>query len=163
MDLLDRLLGHDAWATRMLLTRCAALTDEQLDTEFDIGHSTIRRTLQHIVFNVDVWSGLMAGRIRSRDDLRRAPSSPALLIERLDRASATLAAVAREVADRSGWDETWVDVLDTPPTAKTYGGAVAHILTHSTHHRAQLLYMMETLGIKALPEGDVLSWEQQRA
>ena len=44
MDLLDRLLGHDTWTTRELLARCAALTDEQLDTEFDIGHGTIRRT-----------------------------------------------------------------------------------------------------------------------
>ena len=28
MDLLDRLLGHDAWTTRLLLQRCGELTDE---------------------------------------------------------------------------------------------------------------------------------------
>lgn len=161
MDLLDRLLGHDAWTTRELLTRCAALSDEQLDTEFDIGHRTIRRTLQHMVFNTDVWAALMAGRIASRDDVRRAPSTPGMLVERLDRASARLSAVAREVSERNGWDDTWVDVLDTPPTVKTYGGAIAHVLTHSMHHRAQLLYMMKALGLQPLPEGDVLSWEQQ--
>jgi uncharacterized damage-inducible protein DinB len=162
MDLLDRLLGHDVWTTRELLTRCAALTDEQLDTEFDIGHRTIRRTLQHIVFNTDVWAGLMAGRIASRDDVRRVPSTPEMLIERLDRAASILAGVAREVADRNGWDETWVDVLDTPPAPKTYGGAIAHVITHSMHHRAQLLYMMKTIGLRDLPEGDVLSWETRQ-
>lgn len=161
MDLLDRLLQHDAWTTRELLTRCAALSDDQLDADFDIGHRTIRRTLQHIVSNVDVWAGLMAGRIKSRDDVRRTPSAPALLVERLDRAAATLAGVAREVADRNGWDETWIDVLDTPPVPKTYGGTIAHILTHSMHHRAQLLYMMKGVGLRDLPEGDVFSWEQR--
>lgn len=161
MDLLDRLLGHDTWTTRELLTRCATLTDEQLDTEFDIGHRTIRRTLQHIVFNTDVWAGLMVGRIRSKDDVRRLPGTLALLGERLDRASTTLAAVARDVAERKAWDDTWIDVLDTPPNTKTYGGAIAHVITHSMHHRAQLLYMMKSLGLRSLPEGDVLSWESQ--
>jgi uncharacterized damage-inducible protein DinB len=161
MDLLDRLLGHDTWTTRERLTRCAALSDEQLDTEFDIGHGTVRRTLQHIVFNTDVGAGLMAGRITSQGDVRRLPSTLALLIERLDRASKTLADVARDVADRNAWDDTWIDVLDKPPATKTYGGAIAHVITHSMHHRAQLLYMMKALGLRNLPEGDVFSWESQ--
>lgn len=161
MDLLDRLLGHDSWTTRELLTRCAALTDEQLDTEFDIGHRTVRRTLQHIIFNTDVWAGLMAGRITSKADVRRLPGTLDLLGERLDRASAILASVTRDVAARNAWDETWIDVLDTPPSTKTYGGAIAHVITHSMHHRAQLLHLMKALGLRSLPEGDVLSWERQ--
>lgn len=114
-----------------------------------------------MVFNVDVWAGLMAGRIVSRDDVRRPPSTTELLIERFDRAAATLAAVAREVAERAAWDETFVDVLDTPPARKAYGSAIAHVVTHSMHHRAQLLYMMKALGLGPLPEGDVFSWEAQ--
>ncbi len=159
MDLLDRLLGHDAWTTRELLTRCVALTDEQLDRDFDIGHRTVRRTCQHIVFNTEVWAGLMAGRITSSQDVRRPPSTPTLLLERHDRAAATLADVARAVSARHGWDETWLDILDTPPVARTYGGAIAHAITHSMHHRAQLLYMLKGLDLHGLPEGDVLSWE----
>jgi integrase len=42
MDLLDRLLGHDAWTTQQLLVRCQDLTDEQLDREFDMGYVTKR-------------------------------------------------------------------------------------------------------------------------
>ena len=41
-----------------------------------------------------------------------------------------------------------------------YGGGIAHVITHSMHHRAQPLYMLRRLGIEGLPEGDVLSWEQ---
>ena len=29
MDILDRLVGHDAWTTRELLIRCRGLSDEQ--------------------------------------------------------------------------------------------------------------------------------------
>ena len=54
-----------------------------------------------------------------------------------------------------------MDTLDSPPAEKTYGGAIAHVITHSMHHRAQLLYMLRRLGLEGLPEGDVLSWEQQ--
>ncbi len=162
MDLLDRLLGHDAWTTRQLLLQCRDLTDEQLDREFDIGHRTVRATLLHVIRNVEVWSDLMNGRPVAGDQgTRRQGRSVAELIARLDRAADDLARLARAVAQRGGWDERWMDTLDSPPAEKTYGGAIAHVITHSMHHRAQLLYMLRRLGVEGLPEGDVLSWEQQ--
>jgi uncharacterized damage-inducible protein DinB len=159
MTLLDRLLGHDVWTTGHLLIRAAQLTDEQLDRRFDIGHGSVRATFEHIIFNMEVWSNLMAGREPLPAD--RQQSVPAFT-QRLDRAASILSQVARDVAARDGWDETWLDVLDDPPARKTYGGAIAHVVTHSMHHRAQLLWMLRQLGLQALPEGDVLSWEQQR-
>ena len=42
---------------------------------------------------------------------------------------------------------------------KPFGAAIAHVITHSMHHRAQVLNMMRHLGMKDLPEGDVFSWE----
>ena len=162
MDLLDRLLGHDAWTTRQLLRLCRDLSDEQLDREFDIGHRTVRATLAHVIRNVEVWSDLMARRpVREDPGARPEAHSVSGLIARLDHAAADLAAVARAVARRGGWDETWLDVLDRPPAEKTYGGAIAHVVTHGMHHRAQLLYMLRRLGVVELPEGDVLSWERQ--
>lgn len=160
MDLLDRLLGHDAWTTRQLLLLCQGLTDEQLDRDFDIGHRTVRATLLHIIGNVEVWSDLMAGRTpfpdRQPQSLGRSVSA---LLERHDRAAGNLATVARSVAARQAWDERWVDSLDG--LEKTYGGSIAHVITHGMHHRAQLLYLLRRLGVDGLPEGDVLSWEQQ--
>lgn len=160
MDLLDRLLGHDTWTTRQLLLRCRELSDVQLDREFDIAHRTVRATLAHIVRNVEAWTDLMHSPT-TPTDARPQGRSVAELLERQERAAADLARVARGVARRGAWDTTWIDRLDDPPTTKTYGGAIAHILTHSMHHRAQLLYMMKKLGVEGLPEGDVLSWEQQ--
>ena len=162
MDFLDRLLEHDAWTTGRLLDRCRALTDDQLDRPFDIGHRTVRATLQHIIFNMEAWSALMAGAATLPPRPPHEGESMSSLADRLVRAAADLAQVAHAVRARNGWDDRWLDVLDRPPKEKTYGGAIAHVLTHSMHHRAQLLYMLRQLGLTGLPEGDVLSWEQQR-
>ena len=162
MDLLDRLLEHDAWTTRQLLDRCRALSDDQLDRPFDIGHCTVRATLQHIIVNMEEWSALMAGATTRPTRPAREGESLSSLADRLTRAASDLAQVAHAVRGRDDWDDRWLDVLDDPPKEKTYGGAIAHVITHSMHHRAQLLYMLRQLGLTELPEGDVLSWEQQR-
>jgi uncharacterized damage-inducible protein DinB len=90
MDLLDRLLGHDVWTTRQLLTICSELDDEDLDREFDIGHKSIRATLDHIVFNLEVWSSLMAGDRPVRSQGQRSQDrTVSALGERLPRRRAT--------------------------------------------------------------------------
>lgn len=162
MDLLDRLLGHDAWTTRQLLERCRNLSNDELDREFDIGHRTVRATFLHIIRNVEIWTDLMSGG-EIRPDTKGLPGGRSVegLIERLDRGSTDLAKLARGIAERDAWDEKWVDHLDDPPTEKTFGGAIVHVVTHSMHHRAQLLYMLRRLGVADLPEGDALSWEHQ--
>ncbi len=157
MDLLDRLLGHDAWTTRQLLLRSKDLPDAQLDREFDLGLRTVRKTFLHIIRNMEVWSDLMAGvAVRADGD-----ASVAGMIARLDRAAADLGRVAYDVAQRGAWDAKFKDPIDRPPTEKTFGGGIAHILTHSMHHRAQAIHMLRRLGVQGLPEGDVLGWEQQ--
>ena len=160
MDLLDRLLGHDAWTTRQLLLRCRELSDEQLDREFDIDHESVRSILQHMIGNVEVWTALMRGTLVARTDPSARPSIDEFLA-RHDAASADFAALARDVAAADRFDDLWVDRLDDPPTEKTYGGAIGHVLTHNMHHRAHLLLMLGRLGLTDLPEGDLLGWEQQ--
>lgn len=110
MDLLDRLLGHDAWTTRQLLLRSLNLADEQLDQEFDIGHRTLRATFVHLIRNMEGWSGLMAG---EKDIIFRQGRSITELMERLDRAAATLVSVARSVAERNGWDVCASSIIST--------------------------------------------------
>src|SRR4051794_12004064 len=114
MDLLDRLLGHDAWTTRELLRVSGGLIDEQLDREFDIGHRTVRRTFQHIIRNMEVWSGMMVGEDLRAGGERAVGQSIGELTGRLDASAAKLARITRAVAARSGWDERWVDTLDEP-------------------------------------------------
>jgi uncharacterized damage-inducible protein DinB len=162
VDVLDRLLDHDAWTTRQLLLCCRELPDAALDQEFDIGHRTLRRTMAHVVRNMEVWTDLIAGRpVRPDAGATPAGCSAAGLLARLDAVAPALGLVARALARAGRLDDRWVDPLDDPPTEKSYGGAIAHVVTHGMHHRAQALHMLRRLGVRDVPEGDVLSWEAQ--
>ncbi len=162
MDIVDCLLGHDAWTTRQVLLRCHELTDEQLDRPFDIGLGALRPTLVHIVWNMQAWTDVLAGR-----PVRVAPGSPtdaawvSSLMERLDTATVDLAAVARRIRDEGRLDEIWQDGTGGPPAVGTRGGVIVHVATHGMHHRAEALHMLARLGVADLIEGDALSWEQQ--
>jgi uncharacterized damage-inducible protein DinB len=141
LDLLDRLLEHDAWTTRRVLEFAQTLSDEQLDQVFDIGHRTFRETARHMVGNIEVWTDLMAGR-----PMRQMPSASPSLVDlqrRFEAAYSDFAQVACATRDAGQLNGLYVDVLDEPP----------HM------HRAELLHMLERLGVRGLIEGDVLSWE----
>ena len=155
MNLLDRLLAHDAWTTGQILDICSALKDEQLDHEFDIGHRTIRKTLQHLIHNMETWSALML----NHDTESKTDTTISGMQKRLSIAAENLRQISDRVAKSNAWNEKWIDHLDDPPQEKSYGTAIAHVITHSMHHRAQLLYMLRRTGVQDLPEGDIFSWE----
>lgn len=156
MNLLDRFLGHDAWTTRQLLAICAELPDEVLDREYDIGHRTLRKTLHHIIDNMEIWSSLMAN---ENVDRTNGDQTIAGMVRRVSVAETRLKSIAQRTERLNAWDDLWTDTLDDPPRKKSFGTAIAHIITHSMHHRAQVLYMLRLSGVTSLPEGDVFSWE----
>ena len=157
LDFLDRLLGHDRWTTQQLLLLAQDLPSSDFDTDFGIGHGTLRATFLHIIRNVEVWSSLLL------DETPEDASGESVsdLLERLAKAADRLSRAADRIREAEAWDEIWNDPLDG--LEKTRGGALAHVLTHSMHHRAQILYMLRRCGIQNLPEGDVLSWEAANA
>src|SRR3712207_35856 len=104
MDLLDRLLEHDRWATTQLLELSRGLTDAQLDQELDIGHRTLRATFEHMVLNVGFWTGLMTA--QSVDAPPGNCSIPAL-IDWHERSYATFATLARRLRDEQRLDDTF--------------------------------------------------------
>jgi uncharacterized damage-inducible protein DinB len=157
LDLLDRLLEHDAWTTRRVFEFAMTLTDEQLDREFDVGHRTVRETARHMIGNIEVWTDLMAGR-----RVRQPPIEKQSMDEmqrRFEAAYSDFAQLARGIRDAERFNELYVDVLDQPPQKKSFGGTILHVITHDHMHRAEILHMLERLGIQGLVEGDVLSWE----
>lgn len=155
MDLLDRLLAHDSWTTRQLLLACASLPDSLLDKEFDIDHKTLRETFTHMIDNMEVWTDLLY----ERPVQHKTGDSVAELLVRLSTVSRDFAGLARKIAREGRYDDCFVDTLDNPPRKKTFGGAIGHVLTHDMHHRAQVMYLMEKVGLKEHIEGDLLSWE----
>ncbi len=160
MDLLDRLLAHDVWSTRQLLLQSKPLTDSQLDQPFDVDSRTLRACFVHMIRVMETWNDLLYERpVRPSSVLNAKPQSLDGLMVRLDEAGEELAAISKKIAREDRWDDLFTDVLDNPPRKKTFGGTIAHVITHSMHHRAQAMYMMEQLGIRDHIEGDVLSWE----
>jgi uncharacterized damage-inducible protein DinB len=160
MDLLDRLLAHDVWSTNQLLLQSKPLTDSQLDQPFDVDSRTLRDCFVHIIRVMEIWNDLLYERpMRPSGVLNAKPQDIDGLIVRLHEAGDELAAISKKVAREGRWDDRFTDVLDNPPQKKTFGGTIAHVITHGMHHRAQAMYMMEQLGIRDHIEGDVLSWE----
>lgn len=155
MDLLDRLLGHDAWTTRQLLLACQSLPDELLDREYEIDHRSLRKTFAHIIDNMEVWTDLLW----ERPVQARQGTSISELLARLGQCSKEFALVARKIAREGRYDDCFLDTLDVPPHLKTFGGTIGHLITHSMHHRAQIMFLMQQVGIKEHIEGDLLSWE----
>jgi uncharacterized damage-inducible protein DinB len=160
MDLLDRLLGHDAWTTTQILQRCCEITTDQLVQEFDIGHRALLPTIEHMIGNVEIWTALMTGTI---DQYMRPASTTDVdaLLRWHTTAYAQFAALARQIRDTDKINDLWMDMLDNPPKQKTYGGAILHVITHNMHHRGELLHILARLGLKDLPEGDLMGWDTQ--
>jgi uncharacterized damage-inducible protein DinB len=160
MDLLDRLLGHDRWTTAQLLERCRELRAEQWTQSFDLGHQTLAATVRHMISNVRVWTDLMAQR-PARHSSDEAPTTADDLLSAWQQIYDDFATLARGIADESRWDATYIDILDDPPRPKSFGGTIAHVITHNMQHRAEIIHMLTHLGLTNVLEGDVLSWEQQ--
>jgi uncharacterized damage-inducible protein DinB len=156
MDLLDRLLGHDQWATDQLLDLSRGLTDAQLDQPFDIGHQTLRATLEHMIFNVAFWTALMTEQPvnQQRDD-----RSLDALIDRHERSYATFATLSRQLHDEQRLDATFVDHY---AVRKSFGGTIIHVALHNAEHRTEALHILERLGVPEVPEVDHGLWDYQR-
>lgn len=153
MDLLDRLLEHDLWATTTLLDLCANLTDEQLDQSVDVGHQTIRATLDHQIFNIEAWSAPM---LQQPLTVQRDDQSLPTLIDRYKRAYDRFATFARHIRDDQRFDDTFTDNWDSQ---MTYGGAILHVALHNEGHRAEILHILTRLDVSNIPELDHALWD----
>ncbi|MFB9990454.1 DinB family protein [Deinococcus oregonensis] len=161
MNLLDRLLKHDAWTTGRLIEQSRWLSDAQLDQEFDLGWRTVRATLNHLVENMEGWTDLMTGLPdRHPQGAPQVLQTLDALQMRLEGVIPQLAAVAHQKDTHGQLDDLWT-LRPEPLVQLSYGGSIAHVITHSMHHRAQLIHMLKRLGVQNVIEGDVLTWEEQ--
>lgn len=156
--MIQRLLQHNVWATRILLERCRALTPEQFRQRFDIGPGSLHDTLRHIVGAMFRWSDRIAGR-PVRESIERVPQprTPGELLELLEQAHRELEDVALRVERDGRHDEPMQ--AEFRPEHFTRGTAIVHVLTHGMHHRAQALNMLRRLGVADLPALDAIEWE----
>ncbi len=155
MDLLDRMLKHDRWATATFLEMSRELPDEQLDQEFDIGLRSLRATFDHMTYVVGFWCRLMVGEPHEvpRDDL-----SLDALSERHERNYDTFASLARQFVEEQRLDETFVDHYGY---RQSLGATIIQVCYHNVHHRSEVRHMLVRLGVDLRGDYDPQEWEHR--
>ena len=167
ISLIQRLHQHRAWVNVNLLDAAAGLSQEQLNAPFEIGQSTIWKSLLHLHAAEYVWLETLLGNetallpgdvpgkivgnqegeggIADLDDLRR---KWAAMEERWTAYLALLRPEALEEvvyrARRSG------DKIDRFPARRS--DALLHVCTHAQYTSAQVVNMMRRAGAKNLPD-----------
>jgi uncharacterized damage-inducible protein DinB len=149
---LDALYQHDRWATEQLLAVCAKLTDEQLDRPFEMGFGSIRKTFVHMISVIDGWHSAITTQPRRFD--KNGPND----IASLTAAFTIVADAFGATLDKGKPGDVWTarrpgEAIDVPRAI-----LATHILTHGTHHRAQLLNMLRHVGVTDAPEVGVIDW-----
>jgi uncharacterized damage-inducible protein DinB len=143
MDILERLLDHDRWATEQVLAKTGGLPDTALDEEFDVGHRTLRETIDHIIGAREGWTALMTH--------TPPPDHPddrpiAYQEERFARAHGAFAETALRIRDENRLDDTFPDFYGIEAT---YGSAILMNILHSEGHRNECVHMLTRLGLPA--------------
>jgi uncharacterized damage-inducible protein DinB len=141
VDILNRLLDHDQWATGQVLDKAGTLTGSQLDTEFDIGHRTVRSTIDHILGAREGWTALMT-RTPPPDHPDERPI--AYQQQRFARAHDAFATIARRIRDEGRLDDTLEDFYGIEAT---YGSAILMNILHSEGHRNECVHILTRLGL----------------
>ncbi len=157
---IDRLLRHNAYATRVLLERCRDLTAAQFIRAFNIGPGSLHDTLLHVVGAMLRWSDRIDQR-PLRDSVEAADRTwtPNEIIVLLAEAADDLDRVVRRVIEQDQLDEPMAFALRDERFVFTRGTAIVHVATHGVHHRAQALNMLRRLGVEDLPDLDAIEWE----
>ena len=71
--------------------------------------------------------------------------TPTAMMKRLESTDAEFHRILRDVGNRGGWDDTFVDALCEPPETFTFGGVFAHIMTFNAHRRLMPLDALRRL------------------
>jgi uncharacterized damage-inducible protein DinB len=157
MTILDRLLGHDAWTTRQLLLRCQELSEEQLNRSFDIADRSLMETFEHLIACMESHTDLLLG--RTAYETYRDDETLEGMLSRLTIVAKDFAEFATRIEHEGRADEMVTNLENG--NRRSVGGVIAHLLTHSMHHRAQILSMLDQLGVPNVIEGDALGWESE--
>ena len=153
MDQNERLLGHDRWMSNLMYDAASKLDDSALDQDFDIGHRTVRQTLDHIAVGIELWTSLMRG---ESEKWEPNPTDVETMRARQTAAYDEFEALARTLIADGRLDETFTDAWGY---SQSMGATILHVILHSHVHRSDLLHMFQRLGFNAFTEGDPQEWE----
>jgi uncharacterized damage-inducible protein DinB len=133
--------AYNRWANQRLLAAAGELSREEVDRNLGGSFGSIRGTLRHILWGERRWLRYWKERSfvpdLSPEDLPDLSSITATW-ERHDQEKAAFVRELTEEKLRAPWP-----VGDDP---YVLGELIQNILTHSTHHRGQVVHMLRQLG-----------------
>ena len=137
-----------------ILAAMRGLSPEQLDRPFEMGPGSIRATFEHDLGALRGWADVYASRPRQA----WLPDEGPYTIEQLETMTTELHDDWANIVQRFPLD----DVIERPRGDSvrrfTRAHILAHVTTHSMHHRAQMINMLRHVGITELPTGSVMHW-----
>ena len=147
------LLAHDRWANAKLYDACAKLTEAQFTQPFEMGCGSLRNNLVHNLGAMRGWTDVL-NQSPARERLEERTHS----LDEIRAMHDDICNAFEQAALRRPFDT----IVERERNGQTYtftvGGILAHVTTHSMHHRAQCLNMLRQLGVEKLPMGSVMEW-----
>jgi uncharacterized damage-inducible protein DinB len=149
------LFVYNDWGRDRLMALAGDLSDAKLDTPFEMGEGTLRKTLEHLFGAEWTWAQRCKGRSPiSGECPRDIPTMSALWDQWRGIAEERDAFLDALTNDQLSRPVTYVH-----PNGRSYcfqlGHVLLHVCCHGTHHRAQALNMLRHLGV-TVPETDLL-------
>ena len=140
-NFLVKIFEHNNWANLRILEACAALSDEQLDTEpQSVTKGTIRRTLVHLVSSQHSYLRSLTLPLEQRQE--SVTIEYADLRESVRKSGEALLAFAR------GEQQPFQSPLQTRDGYMVDAWVLmVQIINHATEHREQINSMLSALGI----------------
>lgn len=146
VDSLAPLFEYSDFANATLLRASEALTDAQLDTPFDMGMGTLRKTLKHILDGESVWLARWKGEVETPWPPYETMMTIAALREDFATTSRSRGAFFATLTDADlARVQRYRDSKGSLFSAML-GDMVIQGFVHSTHHRAQAVNMLRRLG-----------------
>lgn len=146
VDSFAPLFEYSDFANAALLRASEPLTAVQLDTLFDMGMGTLRKTLKHILDGESVWLARWRGEIETPWPPYETTITVAALRDGFAATSAARDAFIASLTDADlARGQRYRDSKGSLFSA-TLGDMLIQGFVHSTHHRAQAVNMLRRLG-----------------
>lgn len=150
-----KLIDYGRWSNAQLLAASASLTNEQLDSPFEMGRGNLRRTLMHIWAGESVWLARMSGKSETPWPDESQPISVSELTQRFEVLWHQIDAFLDSLKED--------DLSRVLPYRDSLGGLFdaslwdmwLQFINHSVHHRAQAVNMLRRIGASP-PELDYM-------
>lgn len=147
------LLAHDRWANAQLYDACEPLSDEQFHHPFEMGTGSLHNNLVHNLGAMRGWTDVL-----NETEPRMRLEEKQYTLGEIRSLHDSVTSEFEHAALRRPFDTVIEPMRGGRAYTFTAGGIVAHVLTHSMHHRAQCLNMLRQLGIEQLPMSSVMEW-----